>query len=126
MKKLLNLLSSFVLVITLCSMINYISAGSPNYGYSKERYQLWYEGYVQILPEYNENGFHARRGALRYYITGERDTGWVWTEYGKNQEDTKIYSRKLSFRDSLNPASPATQFRTLFDWVEHSKFPYAW
>lgn len=93
-----------------------VLAQSPNYGTSTETLQLIYDGYVQCQPSYNDAGRHAARGYF-VYRNGTLGEKWWYTEYGRNANDSNIYSVSGRYLDDLNPDAPKVTFNYNFDYV---------
>ena len=112
-----------ILVVTIMSLPMVAHASSPNYATNDHQpMSIYYYGYVQCQPSYNEDGFHAARGYLRYWrydLQGNivEDTGRLYTAYGTSATDSRIISRPYTFTDSIIPNPYKTQFRYGFDWV---------
>lgn len=117
MKKIILTLSSLMLMAVLVSTT--VFAYNPNYGESIERFQYFYNGYVQCQPSYNDGGYHATRSYLRYENGMWGDTGRLYTSYGRSPEDSRIYSRSKTYDDSLNPWAPVVEFDYGFDYVPY-------
>lgn len=111
-----------IVFITLIYMSFTAQAGGMNYATSKEVVWpgLYYEGYIQCQPSYNDNGYHAARGYYVYRNGADGDV-WTYTSYGKNINDSKIYTASSTYRDiwSLDPTVPKVTFNYNFDYVPH-------
>lgn len=120
MKSWFRKISSLCLLIVVVISSITAFASSPNYATSVEGPWpgLYYDGYIQIQPSYNDGGYHAARG---YYVyrNGRDGEVWTYTEYGRNQEDSRIYSASSRYYDSLNPFAPEVTWNYNFEWVPH-------
>ena len=80
--------ASVALLCILCAQAFATRSASPNYATnSHEDMSLYYYGYVQCQPSYNEDGKHAQAGYIRYWrydLLGNtvNDTGRLYTPYG--------------------------------------------
>ena len=107
------------LIVTSCVAISALGINiSPNYGTSKERLLLYYDGYVQCQPSYNDGGRHAARASFTYKNGSFGTKTWL-TSYGSSINDSNIYSKSGTDVDSLNPVAPKVTFTTNFNWVPH-------
>lgn len=94
-------------------------ASSPNYATSKEHWTgLYSDGYVQIQPSYNDNGYHAARGYF-VYRNGRDGEQWASTAYGQGPEDSAIYKASMRYWDIIAIGAPKVTFNYNFDWVPH-------
>lgn len=60
--------ASVALLCILCVQAFATRSASPNYATnSHEDMSLYYYGYVQCRPSYNEDGKHAQAGYIRYW-----------------------------------------------------------
>lgn len=77
--------ASVALLCILCAQAFATRSASPNYATnSHEDMSLYYYGYVQCRPSYNEDGKHAQAGYIRYWrydLLGNtvNDTGRLYT-----------------------------------------------
>ncbi len=123
MKRILNAILAAVSMIMITAVIN-VHASSPNYYYNNHSNPLWYDGYIQCQPSYNDGGYHAFKGYIRYYYTDANgtilsDTGRLYTNTGTSQSDSRILSRSTRFYDNLSFTTGKTQFFYGFTWVPH-------
>lgn len=122
-KKILVICVALLIVIYFQTIIK--GNESPNYASNTHNYwSIYYYGYVQCQPSYNENGWHAQAGYIRYWrydLSGNivNDTGRLYTDYGSGQSDSRILTRSHTYTDSIIPNSLKTQFRYGFQWQEH-------
>lgn len=120
-------ISLIVLLVFWGSVSSFIFASSPNYGYSDHSNILYYDGYVQCQPSYNQNGNHAAQCWLRYVkADGGNDSGRIWSLGGLSQNDSRILSVSKRYWDDLNPWASVTTFSYGFTWVPHNSgiWPY--
>ena len=119
----LTVLPCVLIVVLLIGVTAAFAAESPNYATNKhEDLSLYYYGYVQCQPSYEEDGNHAARGYIRYqrfdlFGNISEDTERHYTAYGTGPDDSRILSRSYTFRDSIISNSYKTQFWYGFDWV---------
>lgn len=60
--------ASVALLCILCVQAFAARSASPNYATnSHEDMSLYYYGYVQCRPSYNDDGAHAQAGYIRYW-----------------------------------------------------------
>ncbi|MBP3041844.1 hypothetical protein J9303_20645 [Bacillaceae bacterium Marseille-Q3522] len=117
MKKILSVIGALIFFV---SMISTVLGASPNYATSTEHWsQLFYDGYIQIKSSYNQNGYHALQGWMRYQNGRDGDTGRIYTEQGKGYYDGNIYSRSKRYYDTLDPFAPSVRFTYDFSWWPH-------
>lgn len=127
-----KLIGLVILMAVIMSLPMVAHASSPNYATNDHQdMSIYYYGYVQCQPSYNDGGFHAARGYLRYWrynLLGVivEDTGRLYTAYGTSATDSRILSRSHTFTDSIIPNPYKTQFRYGFDWIPHgsSDWPF--
>jgi len=124
---------SIALLAMLCiQTFAAISAVSPNYATNDhEASSIYYYGYVQCRPSYNQAGQHAQAGYIRYWrydLAGNitADTGRHFTDYGTDQEDSRLLTRSHKFTDSLIPNPHRPQFRYGFIWQPHRENTVPW
>ena len=117
MKKKISVICALMLVTSLLCVT--VFAANPNYGESKEYLQIYYKGYVQCQPCYNDDGYHAARAYLRYQNGADGDTGRLYTGFGRGPTDGRIYSKSHTYRDTLDPNAPKVRFNYGFDYVPH-------
>ena len=84
--------ASVALLCILCAQAFATRSASPNYATnSHEDMSLYYYGYVQCRPSYNEDGKHAQAGYIRYWrydLLGNtvNDTGRLYTPYAQTDD----------------------------------------
>ena len=132
-KSIAVLCASIALLAVLCvqafAAVNNIS---PNYATnSHDDMSIYYYGYVQCRPSYNEDGQHAQAGYIRYWrydLLGNivNDTGRLYTDYGIDQTDSRLLTRSHTYTDSIIPNPHKTQFRYGFMWQPHRDEPILW
>lgn len=84
--------ASVALLCILCAQAFAARSASPNYATnSHEDMSLYYYGYVQCRPSYNDDGAHAQAGYIRY---------WRYDLLGNVVNDTG---------DSIPPMAPIRQ-----------------
>ncbi len=117
-KHIKNVLVLASLVVMMFSVT--ANASGVNYGSSKEVLGgLYYDGYVQCKPSYNDNNRHAARGYFTYN-NGADGYKRYYTAYGKNISDSNVYTKSARYRDRWTLKNvPATTFNYNFDWVPH-------
>ena len=99
--------ASVALLCILCAQAFATRSASPNYATnSHEDMSLYYYGYVQCRPSYNEDGKHAQAGYIRYWrydLLGNtvNDTGRLYTPYGTDQTDSRLLTRVTLIRIQL-------------------------
>ena len=108
-----------VIILFLSLKLGVCATASPNYGYSKEVVQYFYDGYVQCQPSYNDNGKHAARAYLTLK-NGAEGTVVKYTDWGKNFNDSRILSTSYRYRDTLNPIAPKVTFNFNFIYASHN------
>ena len=102
-----------------------------SFRYSHEDMSLYYYGYVQCRPSYNEDGKHAQAGYIRYWrydLLGNvvNDTGRLYTPYGTDQTDSRLLTKSHTYTDSIIPNPHKTQFRYGFIWQPHRDKAIPW
>lgn len=85
---------------------------------------IYYYGYVQVQPSYNDGGYHAANGYIRYQRKNNqgvvvKDSVRQYTAMGQDANDGRIYSKNYTFVDTIIPFQPKTQFFYGFTWVPH-------
>lgn len=124
--------ASVALLCILCAQAFATRSASPNYATnSHEDMSLYYYGYVQCRPSYNEDGKHAQAGYIRYWrydLLGNtvNDTGRLYTPYGTDQTDSRLLTRSHTYTDSIIPNPHKTQFRYGFIWQPHRDKSIPW
>ncbi len=117
-KKIATLSLLFALVII--SATTAYAASSNTYSKSKEKFQLWYTGYVQVQPSYTipSNpgyglskyvGKNIKQGGFWYNVNGTIK-GKTYTKAATSKKDYNIYSAEKTITDTLNPFAPSTEF----------------
>lgn len=109
-------LASVMLLGGLALQAGSAEAAGPNYCKSTERFQLYYDGYVQVQASYSDRGRHAKNGWLRYTIPGVADSGMKHTKDTPNKYSTAIRSRSYRFWDSWDWSVPPTKFSCGYNW----------
>lgn len=109
-------------VLVLCMGALVVFASGPNFYLNDHSNMLYYDGYIQCQPSYNDHGSHAANGYIRYFgldAAGNHinDTGRLYTGTGTGPNDGHIYSRSYRYFDSLDPNAVPTQFYYGFTWV---------
>jgi len=95
--RMVPLLLTVTLIVTVLSMATPARASSPNYAVA---WQTWggaiWNGYVQIQASFNDNGRHARQGYHRFMREAgpALDTGRLWTSEATSPSDSRIHSRQ--------------------------------
>lgn len=120
MKKWFNYVTALIILGAFVVFVLPSFAASPNYATSVEGPWpgLYYDGYIQIQPSYNENGYHAARGYF-VYRNGDEGEVWTYTEYGKSERDSTIYSASRRYWDTWDLNAPPVTFNYNFDWIPH-------
>jgi len=91
-------------------------AGGPNYGKAWETLKgAKWNGYVQIVPSYNDKGKHARQGYHRFTRDAgpSLDTGRMYTEAARSKSDRRTLSRQDWVWDS---PIWGDRFTTRYNW----------
>lgn len=127
MKKVRKMLTVSFIGVLLFFSVSIVSASSTNYGSSVEHLQLYYDGYVQCKPSYNDGGSHAAQCWLRYVkADGGNDTGKLYSLQGTSQSDGRVLSVSRRYWDDLNPFAAKTTFSYGFIWVPHNAGYWPW
>lgn len=121
MKKLLFVLIN-ILILKNCVLV---TAAGPNYASSKETYQLYYDGYIQMQSAYYdwEFGGHVYNGHMRYTNNASIDSGRIYVGPGKSASDGTIYSSSYRQWDTMNPIAPKTRFYYNFNVAPTNAWP---
>ena len=94
---------------------------SPNYASNSHiSWSLRYDGYVQIRPNYNDQGHHAFRGRFTFscwdHDNGEYVSTRYYTAYGQSQYYGNTYSKSKTVYDSFYD-DPKTKFYYKIFWT---------
>ena len=104
--------ASVALLCILCVQAFAARSASPNYATnSHEDMSLYYYGYVQCRPSYNDDGAHAQAGYIRY---------WRYDLLGN------VVTKSHTYTDSIIPNPHKTQFRYGFIWQPHRDKSIPW
>lgn len=117
-----------LLFIVLTSVIlptKSIFAAGPNYATSKEHFQLYYVGYIQMQSSYydHEYGGHVFNGYMRYTNGESIDSGRIYVGPGRGPNDGTVYKRSYTQVDTFNPVAPRTKFHWNFNVAPTNAWP---
>lgn len=111
---------SLLFALMIVSATTAYAASTNTYSTSKEKWQLWYTGYVQVQPAYkipsnpgyglsNYVGKNIKQGGFWYNVDG-KIKGKTYTKAATSKYDYNTYSAEKTVTDTLDPFAPSTSF----------------